>query len=94
MTTLQDFKSHLVPGAKCTFTAKWCPTPTIRTVTRVKGGVVALSHPFKTNSDSGLTMPKATEVSQPAPGCLVIRFTDMIDQALTYDFRNVATVPA
>ena len=90
MTTLQDFKARLTLGARCMFTAHWCPTPTLRTITKVQTASVAISHPFKGPwHDSWLTMPKASEVTSPAPGVFVISFADRPHRALTYDFSNV-----
>lgn len=89
-TTLQEFKSKLTVGARCLFTARWCPTPTIRTVTVAQSKKAAFTHPTK-SGDSWLDFPTAAEITQDVPNVFVIRHHDCPDNPLTYDFRPEST---
>lgn len=86
MTPLQSFKAACVKGARCVFTANWCPTPTIRTVTIVAGTKVAFTHPTR-SGHSYLDWPKATAIQQPLPGLFKIHNEGFANE-LTYDFRH------
>ncbi len=85
MSAIQNFKRLCVVGAQCIFTAPWCPTPTIRTVTRVQTRKVAFTHPLKPG-ESWLDYPKAGEIVESVPGLFFLR-----SDTLRYDFR--AAVP-
>ena len=72
-TPLQRFKSKLIVGARCTFHAKWCPNPTIRTIVEVQTKQVCFSHPTRPDAKgSWLNMPKASEIVEFAPDNFVV----------------------
>lgn len=81
-TTLQNFKSYLVVGNRCAFSASWCKLA-IRTVTRVQRKQVAFSHPTR-DRDSWLGFPRLSEISETAPGNFSIM--DPYGRTLVYDF--------
>lgn len=82
-TTLQNFKSYLVVGNRCAFSASWCKLA-IRTVTRVQRKQVAFSHPTRIDSDSWLDFPKPSEIFETAPGNFSIM--NPYGPTLFYDF--------
>lgn len=82
-TPLKNFKSYLVVGNRCAFSASWCKLA-ILTVTRVHPKRVAFSHPTRIDRDSWLGFPRLSEISETAPGNFSIM--DPYGRTLVYDF--------
>lgn len=81
-SALQNFKSNLVVGNRCAFSAAWCKLA-IRTVTTVQTTKVAFTHPFKAG-ESWLDFPRASEIFETAPNNFSIIKRD--NPVLHYDF--------